>query len=117
MKIGYKEILDLYNQGDSFFICHALREAFGDDINGADFVKAVGIDLYGPIRGRLKYWLRMNALWAGGGALEYMYRGIEKIIDPEAVACIKTGRAFRLNLLAHLAERHPERKFDVQYFL
>lgn len=46
MKIGYKEIFDLYKDGDDFFICYALREAFGSDINSADFMKDVGVDMY-----------------------------------------------------------------------
>lgn len=117
MKIGYKEILELYKHGDEFFICIALRTAFGDDINSADFVKAVGIDLYGPVRGRLKYLSKRWVAHGDGGAIEFMYPGIEKLLNPAPVVSLVTGRQFRLELLAHLAERHPERKFDVQYFL
>lgn len=117
MKIGYREIFDLYEHGDRFFICHALREAFGDDINSNDFVKAVGIDLYGPVYGRLKYWMKRLATCGSDGALEFVYPGIQKDLGPNAAGVIATGRAFRLDLLDVLAASHPERKFDVQYFL
>jgi hypothetical protein len=117
MKIGYKEILELYAGGDEFFICHALRNAFGDDINSNDFVKAVGVDLYGPVHGRLKYWLKCLVTQSTGGALEFVYPGIQRILGPDADGVLASGRDFRLDLLDVLAASHPERKFEVQYFL
>lgn len=117
MKIGYREIFDLYRHGDEFFICHALRNAFGNDINSDDFVKAVGIDMYGPVYGRLKYWMKCLVTCSSGGALEFVYPGIQKVLGPDTHGVLASGRAFRLDLLDVLAASHPERKFDVQYFL
>lgn len=136
MKIKYADILELYksytildeNQRtriDSPYLCHILVDEYGGDLDPSELIKGIGIDVYGPIIGRLMYFF--NYKINNREVLENIYPTLEKNLGLSDKACnFKVaiwGNGtenfhidFRIRVLGKLAEKFPNRTFNVNFF-
>lgn len=130
MKIGYKEILEIYITHttpngvggvitDTPYICHVLSNEFGRDINPRTVIRGIGMDVYGTFWGVVKYY---HAIFNDRLVLETIYPNLELDIelrgpyDDVTVSQLFNLRERRIAILTKLAEKFPNRRFNVEFF-
>lgn len=129
MKIGYKEILEIYithttpNEvgdviTDAPYICHVLSNEFGRDLNPRTVIRGIGMDVYGTFWGVVKYY---HAIFNDRLVLETIYPNLEVDIELQqpndgAVSRFFNLRGRRIAILTKLAEKFPNRRFNVEFF-
>ena len=134
MQIKYADILEIYKnytkpeddgslRFENLFICYALKEEFGDDMDTKQVMRAIAIDSYGPILGRVQIFFsawrsptlegmfpklgdKLGIVWCGPKVVSYM----------EHTNDYKSRVEFRINVLTKLDKKCPNRTFDVEFF-
>ena len=121
MKIGYKEIAQIYDDSNCTYLCHAIELTYLDAINPDKVLHQISIDVYGPVFGRIRTLIN-KLTWSN--LFETMFPNIGPILGldhytNEHVNDLMNSyydskrRQFRLDVLHKLAERFPETQFEL----
>lgn len=115
MKIGYSDILKIYNNTSTVFLCQALFWEFKESFDRQEFLKCIGIDLFGPVLGR--FWYLYACIFKDIPTLKIteLYPTIVDEIDYRSYSRvgISDPKEMRTELLEVLARCAPDRRFEV----